>query len=160
MWGQWWPHPLHTSQQWCLISYADSANSQTWSPSFTPVSSVVSMQPSGPLPGSTLLIQCFSTQPLPASEDSCLRQGCPGLIPEEVWHGRHSGPQSLQRWRRSWFEGWASMFRWLPLLVPTETEASGWGMGLQWQPLPPCVLLNKDALLLWSPRLLPQLFQL
>ena len=38
----------------------------------------------GPLPRSDLLTPRFSTQPLPALIDSCLRLGCPGLIPEEA----------------------------------------------------------------------------
>ena len=36
---------------------------------------------SSPLPRSALLTPCFSTQPLPALMDTCLRQGCTGL-----WH--------------------------------------------------------------------------
>ena len=38
---------------------------------------------SGPFPRFALLTPSFSTQPLQALPDSCLRQGCPGLIPEE-----------------------------------------------------------------------------
>ena len=66
---------------------------------------------SGPLPGFALLTSHFSTQPLPALAASCLRLGCPGLIPEEalawtmhvvpaccqrrLWQWQHSGPWSL-----------------------------------------------------------------
>lgn len=38
----------------------------------------------GPLPRSTLLTTSFSTQPPSALAASCLRLGCPGLIPEEA----------------------------------------------------------------------------
>ena len=98
---RWRPRPLCATQQWRLASKADHSSSEVFLAvePLTPIPSgclhtaeLLTPVPSACLPaanssshpGSALLTPRFSTQPLPALADSCLRLGRPGLIPEEA----------------------------------------------------------------------------
>ena len=69
MWGekpQWQPRPLHTTQQWHLTSKAVRDSSRSILSCRASHSHSLRLTPwanSSPLPGSTLLTACFSTQP-------------------------------------------------------------------------------------------------
>ena len=104
---------------------------------------------SGPLPGSALLTPQFSTQPLPAWVASCLRQERSGLW---LWHGWHSGPQSLCGWRSPWFWQWVSLLRWCSSRCWQRPELAAGEGGCSTGP-GPSVSLHNGTLLLYCPGL-------
>ena len=77
--------PLHTTQHWPLICQVNCTSSgallATKSLTRPHCCSLHSQQQSFPW---VCLAPCLSAQPLPALANSCLRQGCSGLILEEA----------------------------------------------------------------------------
>ena len=84
-WGrgfQWWPCPLHTTQQWCLASVVVGASSTNFLScgALTRVpSDCLFTANSCPLPGSTFQTPLSSTQPPSATGDTQPRLRCAGL---------------------------------------------------------------------------------
>ena len=88
----------------------------------TPIPPVIFMQPHWSFPWIFFLSPGFST----GNNSRFLSLGHHGWFPTRVWHGWCLGPQSLRGWRRPWLEGWASLLRWVPLLVLTGAEGWRW----------------------------------
>ena len=137
VWEQWWPHPPHTSQQWCLVFQADQDSSRGipshTSPHSCPLCCICTAN-SVPLPGSILPTLHFSTQPHPTPPPqhqwSLVPGSCAqGWFPRRLWDGWCSGPWSPHRWRTPQTEGRVSRLRCEPLPVPMEAKEGSWRLG-------------------------------
>ena len=164
VWGQWWPRPPCTSQKWCLAFQVDHASSRgipghTY-PYSRPLCCICSAN-SAPLLGPVLPTPCFSSQTLPASADSCPRQGCPRLIPKEPlgWGGAQASGAHAGGGDPSPRGGWAcsdgSPSQYPQRLMKPAGGERGCNGGYT-----PCTPLKNDTLLLRCPGFFRRLSQL
>ena len=87
IWGWWQQCFLWTAQQWHLVSQVSCASSRGMpyhrDPHWHPLCCIYTTN-NRPLPRSSPLNPCFSTQPSPALAIPISGKGCPGLVPREL----------------------------------------------------------------------------
>ena len=87
IWGWWQQRFLWTAQQWHLVSQVSCAFSKGMpyhrDPHWHPLCYIYTAN-NRPLPRSSPLNPCFSTQPSPALAIPISGKGCPGLVPREL----------------------------------------------------------------------------
>ena len=116
----------------------------------TPISSgSFCIAKSSPLPRSTVLTACFSPRPPPALEASCLRLGCPGLIPALMVAVLRTLELAWVEEALAWRVDEPPQMGCPPSAHGGKGPAGGEG-GCRGDPMP-CTLLNNGALIYRAP---------